>query len=260
MGDDLLDGASTLAGFELDVFVLEWKEKVVAQLTTDTPGWNQAMHRRIAATLMKNKMFPSIDVLLWYARPITNPNIPLSFAKSNKIPDLSGLAVFCATFFEWEDSTIFTKFQKLVWPGAALQKMINTIIEQENIPIEEFGTARSGALVDRDCIEKIYGCKNRASTGSELSSSPSSNGDTELLRVQLNCTEYAYKTLDGLRSLSDGDSDVGEPGEHQKVCIKQWYHGMVIRHYVPWLVQEFEAKTSGSSKRGVWSKIVIDDS
>jgi Holliday junction resolvase YEN1 len=65
--------------------------------------------------------FPSIDILLLYARPITSwtvDTIPDSSQWSLRQPNLSALSLLCKKSFSWGSSgQIISRFQKNVWRG-----------------------------------------------------------------------------------------------------------------------------------------------
>jgi Holliday junction resolvase YEN1 len=72
--------------------------------------------------------FPSIDLILQYAQPLTSwktDQIPNTASWKSCQPHLTEIAALCEKFFSWGLSgDIVSHFKNTLWPGIAIQHLL----------------------------------------------------------------------------------------------------------------------------------------
>jgi holliday junction resolvase YEN1 len=109
--------------------LVDWRKKLKNQLTFDLDG---PLGRKFPAIAQKvSSEFPSIDILLLYADPITSWTadiIPDSSQWSLRQPDLLAIGLLCEKSFSWGTTgQMLTRFQKNVWRGIVMRYLLQVI-------------------------------------------------------------------------------------------------------------------------------------
>ncbi|KAJ7897103.1 PIN domain-like protein [Mycena olivaceomarginata] len=108
-------------------FLRAWKATLSSEFATDPHGHLGRRHKAIAAAIDRTS-FPDLTVLRAYTHPITSwspgysspPHQSWGLAR----PELERMASFCQRQFGWDAAEISCKFIKLVYPGIALQSLL----------------------------------------------------------------------------------------------------------------------------------------
>lgn len=113
----------------LSEFLADWRKKLKHQLTFDSNGLLGQKHPAVAQKVSTD--FPSIDVLLLYADPVTSWTanvIPDSSQWSLRQPDLPAIGQLCEKSFSWGTSgQMIDRFQKNVWRGIVMRYLLQVI-------------------------------------------------------------------------------------------------------------------------------------
>jgi holliday junction resolvase YEN1 len=133
------DLASTLFRATLDLprealseFLANWRKQLTDQLMFDSNG---LLGRKYPAVAKKiSSKFPSIDILLLYANPVTSWTadtgiiIPDSSQWSLRQPDLPAIGLLCEKSFSWGTSgQMIARFQQNVWRGIVMRYLVQVI-------------------------------------------------------------------------------------------------------------------------------------
>ncbi|TBU30914.1 PIN domain-like protein, partial [Dichomitus squalens] len=148
-GDALLDAARTLPRDALAAFLARWREDVRVELRTNARGCLPRKCAALARAVPED--FPSVDVVLAYARPVTSEAKGAAHRNANvawdRDPDLGRIAGLCEMYFEWGVREIIVKrFRTVLWPAAVLRILRRAAILRDG----EAGAGRgAGALGER---------------------------------------------------------------------------------------------------------------
>ena len=113
----------------LSEFLADWRRKLKHQLTYDSNG---LLGRKYPAVARKiSAEFPSIDILLLYANPVTSWTadvIPDSSEWRMRQPDLPAIGLLCEKSFSWGTSgQMIARFQQNVWRGIVMRYLLQVI-------------------------------------------------------------------------------------------------------------------------------------
>ena len=113
----------------LSKFLADWRQKLKHQLTYDSNG---LLGRKYPAVARKiSAEFPSIDILLLYANPVTSWTadvIPNSSEWRMRQPDLPAIGLLCEKSFSWGTSgQMIAQFQQNVWRGIVMRYLLQVI-------------------------------------------------------------------------------------------------------------------------------------
>ncbi|TFY70815.1 hypothetical protein EVG20_g2183 [Dentipellis fragilis] len=134
-GDQLLEAANSFEAHELPAFLDRWRESLRHELRTNSKGHLGTKKPSLAKAVDDD--FPSIDVLLSYAKPITSENDKTAKRKHvppkwRSEPDLGKIAHLCEIHFEWGIRDIIIKrFRTVLWPSAILQCLRQLVLETD---------------------------------------------------------------------------------------------------------------------------------
>ena len=110
----------------LSEFLADWRQKLKYQLTCDSNGLLGQKHPAVARKV--SRTFPSIDILLLYANPVTSWTagiIPDSSQWRMRQPDLPAIGLLCEKSFSWGTSgQIIARFQQNVWRGIVMRYLL----------------------------------------------------------------------------------------------------------------------------------------
>ena len=113
----------------LSEFLVDWRKKLRYQLTFDSNGLLGRKHPAVAQKI--SSKFPSIDILLLYANPVTSWTadiIPDSSQWSLRQPDLPAIGLLCEKSFSWGTSgQMIARFQQNVWRGIVMRYLLQVI-------------------------------------------------------------------------------------------------------------------------------------
>ena len=113
----------------LSEFLADWRKKLIYQLTFDSNGLLGRKHPAVAQKV--SSKFPSIDILLLYADPVTSWTadiIPDSSQWSMRQPDLPAIGLLCEKSFSWGTSgQMIARFQQNVWRGIVMRYLLQVI-------------------------------------------------------------------------------------------------------------------------------------
>jgi Holliday junction resolvase YEN1 len=112
---------------EFTGFLRAWKVALSAEFATDPHGYLGRRHKAIAATIDRT-CFPDLTALRAYTHPITSwspgYSSPAHQSWGLAQPELERIASFCQLQFGWDAAEISRKFVKLLYPGIALQSLL----------------------------------------------------------------------------------------------------------------------------------------
>jgi holliday junction resolvase YEN1 len=113
----------------LSEFLADWRKKLKDQLKFDLNG---LLGRKYPAVAQKvSSDFPSIDILLLYANPVTSWTadiIPDSSQWNLRQPDLPAIGLLCEKSFSWASSgQMIARFQQNVWRGIVMRYLLQVI-------------------------------------------------------------------------------------------------------------------------------------
>lgn len=129
LADTLFHATLGLPREALSEFLVDWRKKLKDQLTFDSNG---LLGRKYPAVARKvSSKFPSIDILLRYAHPVTSWTaeiIPDSSQWSLRQPDLPAIGLLCEKSFSWGTSgQMIARFQQNVWRGIVMRYLLQVI-------------------------------------------------------------------------------------------------------------------------------------
>jgi Holliday junction resolvase YEN1 len=111
---------------ELQDFLRGWRPKLRTLLLYDL----QNILGRRYPLLAKNvtDTFPSVDIILQYARPLTSwtmDQIPDTKSWQLRRPCLAKIATLCEKYFSWGSSgDIVSRFKETLWPGITIRHLL----------------------------------------------------------------------------------------------------------------------------------------
>ncbi|EJD54845.1 PIN domain-like protein [Auricularia subglabra TFB-10046 SS5] len=129
-GESLLKGTESLDGKPLREFLAGWRTDILSELRSNSRGFLGRKQGRLAESFPHD--FPDLDILAAYVSPVVSGSkgtVP-QFDWHRKL-DISALAEVCERTFEWDDDTLLKRFASLVWPGAAMRVLRDTIVSVE---------------------------------------------------------------------------------------------------------------------------------
>ena len=109
-------------GWKTARFLHDWRPKLRTLLAHDP----QKILGRRYPLLTKNitDTFPSVDIVLQYARPLTSwtiDRIPDTKSWQLQPPYLTKIATLCEKYFSWGSSgDIVSRFKETLWPGITI--------------------------------------------------------------------------------------------------------------------------------------------
>ncbi|KAJ7620670.1 PIN domain-like protein [Mycena rosella] len=132
-GDTLLAAAQTLSREALPDFVATWREEIRSELATNSRGYLPGKYRALAGSIPSD--FPDINIVFLYVQPVTSwsngGTAPDSSKWIGRVPELPGLALYCATKFGWTSVEINSKFKKLLFDGIYFRRLLMPYSEIE---------------------------------------------------------------------------------------------------------------------------------
>ena len=111
---------------ELRDFLCDWRPKFRALLVYNL----QNILGRRYPLLAKNitNTFPSVDVILQYAQPLTSwtmDQIPDTKSWQLQRPCLAKISTLCEKYFSWGSSgDIVSRFKETLWPGITVRHLL----------------------------------------------------------------------------------------------------------------------------------------
>ncbi|KAJ7661717.1 PIN domain-like protein, partial [Mycena rosella] len=125
-GDTLLAAAQTLSREALPDFFATWREEIRSELATNSRGYLPGKYRALAGSIPSD--FPDINIVFLYVQPVTSwsngGTAPDSSKWIGRVPELPGLALYCATKFGWTSVEINSKFKKLLFDGIYFRRLL----------------------------------------------------------------------------------------------------------------------------------------
>jgi len=135
LAPSLFRAASDLPRGELPNFLADWQKKLKVQLILDPNGLLGRKYLAVARNISTN--FPSIDVLLRYACPITSwttDAVPDTSQWNFCQPNISAIALLCEKSFLWGSSgQIVDRFWKNVWKGVVVWYLLKVCIYYDRL-------------------------------------------------------------------------------------------------------------------------------
>ncbi|KAA1475707.1 hypothetical protein DENSPDRAFT_842526 [Dentipellis sp. KUC8613] len=284
-GDELLEAVNSLEPDELPAFLDRWRESLRQELRTNSKGHLGTKKPSLAKAV--GDTFPSIDVLLSYAKPITSENDKTAKRKHlppkwSSEPDLGKIAHLCEIHFEWGIRDIIIKrFRTVLWPSAILQYLRQLVLETDRNasthtlphPINSSGVAGTPSKLlaahlsslrfegpgieepSNRLVTKIHSRRSHASTDGILE-----------YRLEVAPAELVRQCNAGIQGIrkpadttfdvraSDLDDESADEGKTSAVIdpsshIRVWMPACVVELALPDLVHEFETKDA-AKKRG----------
>lgn len=114
----------------LSKFLADWRQKLKHQLMYDSNGLLGQKHPALARKV--SSKFPSINILLLYAKPVTSWTadiIPDSSQWRMRQPDLPAIGLLCEKTFSWGASgQMIARFQQNVWRGIVMRYLFQVMI------------------------------------------------------------------------------------------------------------------------------------
>lgn len=107
-------------------FLCDWRKRLRTLLAFDPQNILGRRYPSLANNVTDN--FPSIEVILQYAQPLTSwktDQMPNAASWQRRQPHLTEIAVLCEKFFSWGSSgDIVSCFKNTLWPGIAIQHLL----------------------------------------------------------------------------------------------------------------------------------------
>lgn len=127
LATSLFIAASTLTSQSgLWDFLCDWRNELRTLLAFDPQNILGRRYPSLANNVTDN--FPSIDLILQYAQPLTSwtmDQIPDTASWQPRQPRLTEIAALCEKFFSWGSSgDIVSRFKGTLWPGIAIQHLL----------------------------------------------------------------------------------------------------------------------------------------
>ncbi|KAF9523227.1 PIN domain-like protein [Crepidotus variabilis] len=121
-GDELLKAWNALNQFELNEFLTGWRQRLRAELETNSSGFLNRRHPSVAQDI--DDEFPDLDVLQLYTSPLTSSSYSATLPTFRALgisPNIFALTQFCLHHFNWSYEELFRKFEGWVWEGIFIQ-------------------------------------------------------------------------------------------------------------------------------------------
>ncbi|KAF8971159.1 PIN domain-like protein [Flammula alnicola] len=218
----------------LKEFLCDWRRKFRILLAHDP----QNILGRRYPSLVKNvtDSFPSIDLLLQYAQPLTSwtmDQIPDTSSWQLRQPRLSEIATLCEKFFSWGSSgDIVSRFKETLWRGIAIRHLLQLPDPDRRVALYASDTRVPEGLLTTVHVLRI--CQARLGPGSR-STHPDVHGYT----VQISTHGLLHDTALGLDATSHSltlESDCAK--------ISFWIPGSILRAALPNLVGQFRGRNA----------------
>ncbi|EJD47543.1 PIN domain-like protein [Auricularia subglabra TFB-10046 SS5] len=132
-GESLLNAVQSLQSEQLSKFLASWRIDLVSELRTNSRGILGKKQTRLAQAFPQD--FPNLQVLNAYINPVVSGSVGdvPQFDWHRKL-DLAALAEVCERSLGWDDATVLKRFKSLVWTGAALRALRDSIVSMDSIP------------------------------------------------------------------------------------------------------------------------------
>ncbi|KAF8958353.1 hypothetical protein BDZ97DRAFT_1842326, partial [Flammula alnicola] len=218
----------------LKEFLCDWRRKFRTLLAHDP----QNMLGRKYPSLVKNvtDSFPSIDLILQYAQPLTSwtmDRIPNTSSWQLRQPRLTEIAMLCEKFFSWGSSRdIVSRFKKTLWQGIAIRQLLQLPEPDRRVALYASDTRVSEGLLTNIHVLRI--CQARLGPGSR-STHPDVNGYT----IQISTHGVLHDTALGLDATLHSltlESDCTK--------ISFWIPSSILRAALPNLVRQFQGQNA----------------
>lgn len=122
LGEDLLDIVERNVGPDLQNALSGWRDDLRRVLRDDPKA---IIGRKCGSLASKiSDVFPDLAILQAYTNPITSSPTHHEVRLTPCQPNIAKLAHFCYQHFGWSPRVIHEKFQKHMWPGAAIQMLV----------------------------------------------------------------------------------------------------------------------------------------
>ena len=116
--------SSSQAG--LQDFLHDWRPKFQTLLAHDPQNILGQRYPLLAKNITNT--FPSVDIVLQYARPLTSwtmDQIPDTKSWQLRRPYLTKIATLCEKYFSWGSSgDIVSHFRETLWPGITVRHLL----------------------------------------------------------------------------------------------------------------------------------------
>ena len=107
-------------------FLCDWRNKLRTLLAFNPQNILGRRYPSLANNVTDH--FPSIDLILQYAQPLTSwktDQMPNTASWQRRQPHLTAIAALCEKFFSWGSSgDIVSCFKNTLWPGIAIQHLL----------------------------------------------------------------------------------------------------------------------------------------
>ena len=128
LGRDLYNAATILPDEVLTCYLATWCDQLQYELMHDPHHLLGHQYEQLANQVPHR--FPQLSVVKQYIMPITSGSLSWELQDTFALwtpccPNLGHMAELCQTLFMWGDEAIiWSKFQKIVWPGAILRSLL----------------------------------------------------------------------------------------------------------------------------------------
>ncbi|KDR76087.1 hypothetical protein GALMADRAFT_247269 [Galerina marginata CBS 339.88] len=127
LGESLHLAACKITVQELPDFLLDWRDALRTELSSNVHGYLEA--RQPAVAISVTDSFPDINVLNHYVHPTVTLSQPAAQIDASewvpRLPDLECLFRLCERSFSWEGrEEILKKFKSLVWNGVCVRQIL----------------------------------------------------------------------------------------------------------------------------------------
>ena len=110
----------------LEDFLCGWRNELRTLLAFEPQHILGQRYPSLANNVTDN--FPSVDVILQYAQPLTSwtmDQMPNTVSWQRHQPNLTEIAALCEKYFSWGSSgEIVSCFKNTLWPGIAIQHLL----------------------------------------------------------------------------------------------------------------------------------------
>ncbi|KAJ3491071.1 hypothetical protein NLI96_g1005 [Meripilus lineatus] len=131
-GDELLRAYTRRQWDDIRVFLIDWRARMNDELHTNAEN---RLPKKAPSTLYIPSDFPDLQILKYYAEPITSgtKNRSGGQIRDNKDLSLPRIAGYCEQYFdEWgHKSAIIKRFRDLVWPAATMRVLRRAALEAD---------------------------------------------------------------------------------------------------------------------------------
>jgi hypothetical protein len=109
-------------------FLVDWRADLIAELGTNTSGFLQQRHPKLALTVAPD--FPDLGIINLYTHPRTSEGSgSLSWPQPimARGPNIAALAAFTHRHFNWaEGAKLVQRFANTIFPGLAMHELVHT--------------------------------------------------------------------------------------------------------------------------------------